>query len=99
MPRFPSATSSEVLYDIKGDLALRDFEIADIAIALVERGWPVSDITWPVMDLPAEVDRIIFSIEDFIPENDVQAAQRQDFLDYSTALRQVYVECLELADR
>ena len=35
--KFPGAISSEVLYDIKGDLALRNFEIADIAIALVER--------------------------------------------------------------
>jgi hypothetical protein len=96
--KFPSASSSDVLSDLKGDLVLRDHEIAGIAVGLLEDGLGPSDIRWPVIDLLAEVDQTIFSIEDFKPENDAQAAQRLDFLAYATALRNVWIECLELAD-
>lgn len=83
-----------MLYDLKGDLALRDAEIAPMAIYIFEKGLTPEWDDWGVIDLLADVDRIVFALEDFEPHSEIHAVQRQDLLDYARALRQVYVECL-----
>ena len=92
--RFPTGGTSPVLLDLKGDLSLRDAEIGPMAISIFENGLSPAWDDWPVIDLVADVDRILFALEDFEPETAVYETQRKDLLDYAKALRQVYVECL-----
>ena len=92
--RFPTGGTSPVLADLKGDLSLRDAEIGPMAISIFENGLSPAWDDWPVIDLLADVDRIVFALEDFEPETAIHETQRKDLLDYAKALRQVYVECL-----
>jgi hypothetical protein len=92
--KFPTGGTSPVLADLKGDLALRDAEIGPMAISIFENGLSPAWDEWPVIDLLADVDRIVFALEDFEPETAIYETQRKDLLDYANALRQVYVECL-----
>jgi hypothetical protein len=74
-----------VLYELKGDLALRDAEIGPMAICIFERGLTLEWDEWPVIDLLADLDRIVFALEDFEPDTATHATQRNDLLDYARA--------------